>query len=68
MSKPQDSGGFEKNFSDFTQLCKKRPVRAGERAANAALRRNACPYRFINIKHAGSACRRGAGQKKLRKK
>ena len=25
MSKPQDSGGFEKNFSDFTQLCKKRP-------------------------------------------
>ena len=46
MSKPQDSGGFEKNFSDFTQLYKKRPEQGRAAAANAARRRNARPYRL----------------------
>ena len=41
MSKPQDSGGFEKNFSDFTQLCKKRPE-PGRAAAQCAL----LPYKY----------------------
>ena len=61
MSKPQDSGGFEKNFSDFIQLCKKRPE-PGHAAAQCAL------LLIINIKHTGHVRRCGAREEKLRKK